>query len=77
MIARDAFKDLSVRIVDQPPRQKWSVAFDALTKLAKGSAWPAEILDAIWLQGVGKSDGKPRPAISVIRIRYIMEYLYI
>jgi hypothetical protein len=61
MVPCDAFKGLSFRIVDQPPRQKWSVAFDAPTKLAKGSVWPAEILDAIWLQGVGKSDGKPGP----------------
>jgi hypothetical protein len=60
LIARDAFKGLSFQIVDQPPRQKWSVAFDDPTgyrqsadtikrkQLAKGGARLAEILNAIW-----------------------------
>ena len=60
LVARDAFKDLTFRRVEPPPRVQWTVAFadhaaylrsmDAIKRrqLARGGARLAEILNAIW-----------------------------
>jgi hypothetical protein len=60
LVARDAFKDLTFKRVEPPPRVQWTVVFsdhaaylrsmDAIKRrqLARGGARLAEILNAIW-----------------------------